>query len=327
MTICDYVCSGPSLLKAAKKKFPNAKLFAYNPNGIGRRLKRILEKELDDNVNIIMEMKDDMKFCKIIMNPPYDKNLHLKILQEAMKYSDDIVNLSPIRWLQDPLAEYKKNSDWKKFGDIRKRIESLDVVSADEASSLFKVGLTTDLGIYHITNSGGWKSCYNNKIIDKIMLKLQPTITSKVCDAKKEYFCLVTTLDGAHKERKNAPEQTDFIRREHWYGKYYKTDGLISENGYTLQQNKERNVMSTNGDINTWAIVEFDTKEECLNYYAYTKTKFFKYLYINERVDVHIHPQFLPFMPTYKHKWTDEMLYQYFDLTQEEIDEIECSIN
>ena len=165
---------------------------------------------------------------KIIMNPPYNRNLHLKILSEAMKHSDDVVNLSPIRWLQDPLAEYKKNSDWKKFEDIRKRIESLDVVSGAEASSTFSAAITVDLGIYHITNSGGWKSCYNNKIIDRVMLKLRPTITSRVCDAKKDYFCLVTTLDGAHKERKNAPKQTDFIRRENWYGKYYKTNGLIS---------------------------------------------------------------------------------------------------
>ena len=45
-----------------------------------------------------------MKFDCIIMNPPYCRNLHLKILNEAICYSDDIVNLSPIKWLQDPLA-------------------------------------------------------------------------------------------------------------------------------------------------------------------------------------------------------------------------------
>jgi hypothetical protein len=267
-----------------------------------------------------------MNFDHIIMNPPYDGNLHLKILSEAMKHSDDIVNLSPIRWLQDPLAEYKKGTDWKEFEDIRNHIESLSVVRAAEATSTFSAAITMDLGVYYITKNGGWKSCYNNKIIDKVMLQLQPTITSKVCNAKKKYFCLVTTLDGAHKERENAPKQTDFIRRENWYGKYYKTDGLISDNGYTLYQNKERNVMSTNGNPDTWAIVEFDTKEECLNYYAYTKTKFFKYLYVNERVDVNIYPKFLPFMPTYKHPWTDEMLYKHFSLTNDEIAEIEKEI-
>ena len=263
------------------------------------------------------------------MNPPYSRNLHLKILSKIIsEYPEaEVVNLSPIRWLQDPLAEYKRGSDWKKFCDIRKKIETLDVVSAAEATQLFNsAAFSMDLGIYHITKNGGWKSCYNNKIIDKVMLKLQPTITSRVCDAKKEYFCLVTTLDGAHKERENAPKQTDFIRRENWYGKYYKTDGLVSDNGFTLHQNKERNVMSTNGNPDTWAIVEFDTKEECLNYYAYTKTKFFKYLYVSERVDVNIHPEFLPFMPTYTHPWTDEMLYEYFLLTEEEIAIIEQEI-
>lgn len=40
-----------------------------------------------------------MKFDHVVMNPPYDGNLHLKVVQEAMKHSDDVVNLSPIRWL------------------------------------------------------------------------------------------------------------------------------------------------------------------------------------------------------------------------------------
>ena len=54
-----------------------------------------------------------MHFDKIIMNPPYCRNLHLKILREAMKHGDEIVNLSPIRWLQDPLAEYKQGLKYR----------------------------------------------------------------------------------------------------------------------------------------------------------------------------------------------------------------------
>lgn len=64
---------------------------------------------------------NDMKFDKIIMNPPYSKNLHLKILAKTIEHLKDenseCVNLSPIRWLQDPLAKYKKNSDLKRFKD------------------------------------------------------------------------------------------------------------------------------------------------------------------------------------------------------------------
>ena len=98
-----------------------------------------------------------MKFDHIIMNPPYCRNLHLKILNEAINHSDDIVNLSPIRWLQDPLAEYKRNSDFKKFENVRKHIESIEIISAKDAcdvfGALFNIRLNTDLGIYHVCNS------------------------------------------------------------------------------------------------------------------------------------------------------------------------------
>jgi hypothetical protein len=99
--------------------------------------------------------------------------LHLKILQEAMKYSDDVVNISSIRWLQDPLAEYKKNSDWEKFADIRSHIESLEVVSAAEADKVFGINFRCDLGIYHITENGGWKDDINKRksFVDKILQK------------------------------------------------------------------------------------------------------------------------------------------------------------
>ena len=56
-----------------------------------------------------------MTYDFILMNSPYDKNLHLKIVEQSIPMLTDdgiLVNLSPIRWLQDPLAKYKKSSDW-----------------------------------------------------------------------------------------------------------------------------------------------------------------------------------------------------------------------
>ena len=58
-----------------------------------------------------------MTYDFILMNPPYDKNLHLKIVEQSIPMLTDdgiLVNLSPVRWLQDPLAKYKKGyeSDW-----------------------------------------------------------------------------------------------------------------------------------------------------------------------------------------------------------------------
>ena len=66
-------------------------------------------------LNTIDWIVKNMKFDVAIMNPPYDGNLHLKILEKVIPIADKVVNISPARWLQDPLAKYKKNSDYNKF--------------------------------------------------------------------------------------------------------------------------------------------------------------------------------------------------------------------
>src|SRR5574344_1513246 len=138
-----------------------------------------------------------MNFDHIIMNPPYDKNLHLKILSEAMKHSDDVVNLSPIRWLQDPLAEYKKNCDWKKFESVRKRIETLDVVPMKDAIKQFNTDIPTDLGIYHITKNGGWDSTsLLNKTVMKVLNKIRENVKDFDINQKDGWRVRVSVICG-----------------------------------------------------------------------------------------------------------------------------------
>ena len=60
-----------------------------------------------------------------IMNPPYDGNLHLKILDMVLSTNSDcVINISPIRWLEDVFAVDKKNSDYYKYAEIRKKIKN-----------------------------------------------------------------------------------------------------------------------------------------------------------------------------------------------------------
>ena len=94
-----------------------------------------------------------MKFDCIIMNPPYQKNLHLKILAEAIKHLKDdeskVINLSPVRWLRDPLAKYKKNSDYHRFEEsVAKHIETFNIIESAESNNIFSAGIMTDLAIY-----------------------------------------------------------------------------------------------------------------------------------------------------------------------------------
>ena len=90
------------------------------------------------------------------MNPPYDKNLHLKILEQSINlltHDGILVNLSPIRWLQDPLAKYKKTSDWYKFKEVREHTHKINVIIARDFQAMFGAIGNFDLGIYVIRKS------------------------------------------------------------------------------------------------------------------------------------------------------------------------------
>ena len=60
-----------------------------------------------------------MKINKVLMNPPYDGSLHLKVLENvltnilSLNSAAEVVSVQPVRWLEDPLAEYKQGSDYK----------------------------------------------------------------------------------------------------------------------------------------------------------------------------------------------------------------------
>lgn len=269
-----------------------------------------------------------MKFDHIIMNPPYSGSLHLKVLREAMKHSDDIVNLSPIRWLQDPLAEYKKNSDWMKFENIRAHISSLDVVSANDGGKFFNIDLKVDLGIYHLTKDIKENDdMFRNSIIDKVISNGSYGIPySENSKKEKKYGCLLTLITGGHDGFNTTFSDCSLLKNEKTYGKWF-IDGKSEMNGLTLAECKALNKRSVNGDVTKWPFAWFDTEDEVKNFYDFTWTKFFRYCLKKMTVDVNVHPQFLPFMPTYTHPWTDQMLYDYFGLTAEEIKIIEGEIN
>ena len=235
------------------------------------------------------------------MNPPYDKNLHLKILQEAMKHSDDVVNLSPIRWLQDPLAEYKKASDWKKFENIRKHIENLDVVNGAEASKLFNITFG-DLGIYHIT-------------------KDISTFNASTIVSCPKYLVEKVALSGKHLSdviMKDAPENAEhFIRMTSVYNT---SGGTVVDKLITPDFNKAYN----NADKNCATVfIPMNSRNEAYNLWASLHTKFMRYCKVKLSANQTTPLKFLPFMPTYTHPWTDADLYDYFHLTDEEIKEIE----
>ena len=243
-----------------------------------------------------------MNFDHIIMNPPYDKNLHLKILQEAMKHSNDIVNLSPIRWLQDPLAEYKQGTDFKRYEDIRKIVASIEEVSGEEAIKLFGAAFYSSLGIYHI----------DGKEHDAFRYEFNPLIY-KITNFPCKHFTYGKPEDKPYKMV--LPATHGHLGKYDW--------AEITSKEWDVAKN-----VKASSETNGYVIMSFDTEAEMKNFYDSLFLKLYKWLVKNIKTTAATaqYIKFVPVLPTYIHPWTDEMLYEYFDLTEDEIKEIEKSI-
>ena len=72
-----------------------------------------------------------MKFDAIVANPPYCAGLHLKILQDLMPLSDNIVCIHPASWLQFPTRQ--------RPAFMNGRIGDFQIIDRKEANDMFDI--------------------------------------------------------------------------------------------------------------------------------------------------------------------------------------------
>ena len=265
-----------------------------------------------------------MRFDHIITNPPYNKNLHLKILREAMKHSEEIVNLSPIDWVMNPAD----NKNMREFGGMKLDIEYVGLLK-DLFNDTSKA--TYHLGIYHNGNNTIESQRYNFVSYDRIniiksnmksfieKLENHDSVSNHIKSGKlsDKYCYIMPRLVG------NSGDKFDcFIwpKGSRWDRIFYK--GLSDGKGPGEYKKVLRNVTN----YTDFDYIEFDTKEEVENFKETCKTKFMRFALGIQSIDANLRTKLLPFLPTYKKPWTDTDLYEYFDLTPEEVATIEKEI-
>ena len=260
-----------------------------------------------------------MDFDCIIMYPPCNNNLHLKILDNVIEEfpNTEIVNLAPIQWLQDPTAEYKKNSAFNKFENIRNHIEDLSIVDANDVFKQLNIATTVNAGIYYITEKGGWQQ-QENKLLKKMINQINDTLKNHIVIDDLSGISLLVSLIISGASRK-----TDFLLSK---DRAYYTDKKNETTGETYEEYRKRTAWGMLSVKSENTNIKFNSREERDNFYDSYNTKILKWMFYTMQINAHVHPQFLPWLGDYTRPWTDQDLYEYFNLTPEEIEEIESTV-
>ena len=238
-----------------------------------------------------------MKFDCIIMNPPYQRNLHLKILAEAIKHLKDeksvCVNLSP---------EFMRKNELNILPQIKeflfKRMSFQVVYNSSEMDSLFGIYGSADLAISKFSKDEQAGKEFPSSSPDvQAMTKIRGKCKS------------IRTMIWKTVGQFEIPVQGDYGYAKRWH--------------YTLEE-----MLSGNPN----AKMKFNTKDEADCFVKVTSTTaIYKFMYVMD--DNAAIPAHLPWLGDsvnprtglkgYQGEWLDKDLYRYFKLTDDEIKIIE----
>ena len=224
------------------------------------------------------------KFDVAIMNPPYDKNLHLKILENVIPIADKVVNISPIGYAFDWLVFYnlKNTPNFKTKQYILKHIASCELLTVAQANDMFKIGSFEKLAI----------TTYDDKEHD-IGMKLYLTDKSK---SKTVFEKVILSIANGTYDNLAAHVQISTI---HGHPGCKDEFDVVTPQYNLVKQLKPKNM----------------SESDFINWHNSCKTKFMKYCNLLTKQGQHLYPSLLPYMGDYSKPWDDKRFCEYFGIT------------
>jgi hypothetical protein len=276
----------------------------------------------DDYKNLNLKVFN-VQFDVVLMNPPYKRGMHLLFTEQALSLltCDGIMKvIQPATWIQNQVAGSNIAKYRAKLGPhishvqyingqdafpstelgmlisittIDATISSTIVVQDDTQQTKYVVG---DISAIH--KFGILGNTISSKIISSIQASLRDNVHTTSIESP--YYLTLPTMWGSMSDGTYDDNFFTFFGTggEHGCNKHIRTE---------LFEGATR-------------IFLFNTLIEAENFQSYLKTYFARFCLSIAKFDRTINPITLsttPYMDP-KIKWTDEMLFDYFDITKEE---------
>lgn len=261
-------------------------------------------KITEDSYNILKDK--NMKFDCVIGNPPYDRDMHLRILNVTQKYVNfdnggEIIWLHPSKWIKR--FDYWKNR-WNVFP-----VESITEVGGDIATQLFGAGIGSNLIVTKLSKRGTYDYIKFSRFI--------PWVKSKIIDVAPEHLknCSAKVNTNGHQWQLNMP----IVHGHIGCADMEEITSKVYERALNVKFGKRPQ------DVLSYA---FNSEIERRNFYNSLFTKFIRFIIVTCRDGQTAASAYyaIPFMQDYTQPWTDERFYKFFDLTPDEIKLIEDTV-
>ena len=311
------VGTGSMLYYAHKRGWPKDHLIGTD---IDERFVNLLNKLGYKNVFVKSCLDDDYgdfirdivkeNELNVIMNPPFNGKLHLQIIDRINSIFNNckLADLSPANDLFSG-KRLLSDSTIKKFKTIRDHIQEVDFIDAKDASNEFNAAIQSKLMIILYDNAKNGRDFKDFNYVSKNIRSIFDK-TVKALYGKKYMSIYDKVLEYGENIKSKYSLLIPEVHGHFGSGDFYET---TSKDYSTACKAKQRF---------NWHL-EFASEEERKNCWESFHLPAYQWIHSLTKVDNFNSLSLIPYLGDYSHKWTNEDIYDFFKLTDNEKDTIE----
>lgn len=262
-----------------------------------------------------LPQNEGKRFDICLMNPPYDKNLHLKFLEKVIGVAEKTVSIQPIDWMLR-IANYDKdNSQFNKYyNKFKKYYVDIEKLTIQDNINLFGgARISNILGIQYLNHENNnflEEFTYNSpesQICTKILkFAKKDNIEEHLEKDKKDGYRVKFGRIGGGGWDARKPHRIDCFKEIVIDGKLKNGEPHWKMNSIN-QYTKKTDTMEES--------LQFDTEKDANNFIEIYNTKIMQYYMAYIHQDIHITPKNMPYFKNEQLKFRDKELCKLFNIS------------